>query len=107
MRERLNAIKSRPVRTDWPAVYDRVAKTLKEFPGATIAILTHGLAVKDDKTSFATLLGQNPSNVVWVQPMQLDPIALASTYNESRPFHGHGCLRTLEPSTLLSDHRGI
>lgn len=85
-RERLNAIKPRPVPTDRPAVYARVANALKELPGATIAILTDGLAAKDDQTSFATLLGQNPRNVVWVQPTRLDTIALASADNEVDRF---------------------
>ena len=80
-RERLNAVKPRPVPTDRPDTYARVAKALGELPGATVAILTDGLADKDDAASFATLLGQSPASVVWAVPDRLDMVGLTAADN--------------------------
>lgn len=85
-RDRLNAVKPRPIPTDRPGVYARVASTLEELPGATVAILTDGLTAKDDDASFATLLGQSPANVVWAAPDRLDMVALTAADNEVDRF---------------------
>ena len=85
-RDRLNAVKPRPVPTDRPDVYARVAKALVELPGAMVAILTDGLATKDDAASFATLLGQSPASVVWAVPDQLDMVGLTAADNEVDRF---------------------
>ena len=80
-RDRLNAVKPRPVPTDRPEVYGRVAKALGELPETTVAILTDGLAARDDAQSFATLLGQSPASVVWVVPDRLDMVGLTAADN--------------------------
>jgi hypothetical protein len=85
-RERLNAVKPRPVPTNRPDVYARVAKALVELPDATVAILSDGLAAKDDAASFATLLGQRPANVVWAVPDRLDMVGLTAADNEVDRF---------------------
>ena len=74
--DRLRAAKPRPIPTDRPAVYARVAETLASLPGASVAILTDGLAAKGDEDAFRTLLSKNAANVVWVEPDRLDAIAL-------------------------------
>ena len=85
-RDRLNAVKPRPVPTDRPGVYGRVAEALKPLPGATVALLTDGLAATDDAASFATLLGQSPANVIWAAPDRLDMVGLTGADNEVDRF---------------------
>jgi hypothetical protein len=84
--DRLRAAKPRPIPTDRPAVYARVAETLASLPGASVAILTDGLAAKGDEDAFRTLLSKNAANVVWVEPDRFAPIALASAENEVDGF---------------------
>src|SRR5690606_32262628 len=84
--QRLNAAEPRPVPTDRPAIYTRVADALAEMPGATLAILTDGLAAPGDEAPFAELLGQNLSNVLWVEPDALSLVALADSANEPERF---------------------
>ena len=51
-----------------------------------VAILTDGLAARDDAASFATLLGQSPASVVWAVPDQLDMVGLTAADNEVDRF---------------------
>lgn len=85
-RDRLNAVKPRPVPTDRPGVYAQVARALDELPGATLAILSDGLAAKNDQASFEALLGKNLKNVVWAQPDKLDTVALIAADNQVDRF---------------------
>lgn len=84
--QRLNAAEPRPVPTDRPAIYARVADALVELPGASLAILTDGLAAPGDEAAFAELLGQNLSEVLWIEPDSLSFVALADSANEPERF---------------------
>ncbi|HEY4191278.1 MAG TPA: DUF4159 domain-containing protein [Mesorhizobium sp.] len=84
--DRLRAAKPRPVPTDRPAIYARIAETLATLPGASVAILSDGLAAKGDETAFKTLLSKNAANVVWAEPERVAAIALTSAENEVDGF---------------------
>jgi hypothetical protein len=79
--DKLRATKPRPIPTDRPAVYARVAETLKSLPGASVAVLADGLAAKDDEQAFDTLLAQNAGNLVWAVPDRIEPVGLNATEN--------------------------
>ncbi len=83
---RLRAARPRPIPTDRPAVYDRIAQVLASLPGASIAILADGLAAPGDNAAFKTLLSGQAANVVWVEPDQLAPIGLSNAENEVDGF---------------------
>lgn len=85
-RDRLNAIKPQPVPPDRPAVYARVAGALEAVPGASVVILTDGLAEPGDRQAFERLLGGNISNLVWVEPDSLPMIGLRTAENNARAF---------------------
>lgn len=85
-RDRLSAMRPRPVPTDRPAVYARVATELERFPGASVAVLSDGLAANGDQEAFARLLGRDPANVVWVQPDSQNMVAMTSATNEVDRF---------------------
>lgn len=80
-RERLNAVRPRPVPIDRPGVYRSVALALQELPNATVAVLSDGLAMPGDAESFATLLGQSPQNLIWISPDRQDTVALTAAEN--------------------------
>jgi len=84
--DRLRAAVPRPVPTDRPAVYRRVAETLARTPGASVAVLTDGLAAGGDEQAFRTLFSNAVANVVWVEPDRLDAIGLAATENDVDGF---------------------
>jgi hypothetical protein len=84
--DRLRATKPRPIPTDRPAVYARVAETLKSLPGASVAVLADGLAAKDDEQAFGTLLAQNAGNLVWAVPDRIGPVGLTATENDVDGF---------------------
>jgi len=85
-RERLNAAAPRPVPTDRPAAFSRVAAALQQFPGAAVAVLSDGLAQPGDEESFANLLGGNASRLVWVEPDGLAMAGLTATENSADAF---------------------
>lgn len=85
-RERVNAVRPRPIPTDRPGVYRRVAAELAQLPGATIAMLTDGLAGPDDAAAFDELLAAGPSSVVWATPDRLETVALNGADNQSDRF---------------------
>jgi hypothetical protein len=80
-RDRLNAVKPRPIPADRAAVYATVGNALSATPGATLAFLTDGLAEPGDQTAFSGLLAREPSNVVWVQPDSLEIVGLTAADN--------------------------
>ncbi|WP_309083259.1 DUF4159 domain-containing protein [Chelativorans sp.] len=84
--ERLNAARPRPVPTDRPAAYARVAEALQNMPGATLAVLTDGLAADGDETAFQRLFAAELSDVLWVGPDQLASVALTDSANEPDRF---------------------
>jgi hypothetical protein len=84
--DRLRATKPRPIPTDRPAVYARVAETLATLPGASVAVLADGLAATGDEAAFNTLLSQNAANVVWAVPDRLTQVGLAAAENEMDGF---------------------
>ncbi|WP_028032604.1 DUF4159 domain-containing protein [Chelativorans sp. J32] len=84
--DRLNAAVPRPVPTDRPAVYNRVAQALQEMPGATLALLTDGLAAEGDETAFQNLFNAELSDVLWISPGALSTVALTDSANEPERF---------------------
>ncbi|MEI5681017.1 MULTISPECIES: DUF4159 domain-containing protein [unclassified Mesorhizobium] len=85
-RDKLRATKPRPVPTDRPAVYARVAAALEALPGASVAILADGLAAQGDEAAFNTLLGKNPADVVWIVPDRLNTVGLKAAENQLEGF---------------------
>ncbi|HWK67214.1 MAG TPA: DUF4159 domain-containing protein [Rhizobiaceae bacterium] len=80
-RDRLRAAAPRPVPVDRPAVYARIAAALQAIPGASVAVLSDGLAAEGDSQAFDTLLGQNPSRLVWAVPDRLGLAGLTGAEN--------------------------
>ena len=88
-------------------IYARVAEALDALPGATVAILTDGLAAKDDEASFATLLGQSPASVVWAVPDRLDMVGLTAADNEVDRFAHHRRSRAGRRRAQIRDGRRL
>ena len=85
-RDRLNAVKPQPVPPNRPAVYARVANALESVPGASVAILTDGLAEPQDRQAFERLLRSGASSVVWVEPASLPMLGLRTAENNASSF---------------------
>jgi hypothetical protein len=85
-RDRLRAEKPRPVPVDRKAIYARVAAALDGLPGATVAVLSDGLATDDDQAAFAALLGRDPANIIWAAPERLRITGLTDARNEVDGF---------------------
>ncbi|MBO6718818.1 MAG: DUF4159 domain-containing protein [Rhizobiaceae bacterium] len=85
-RDRLNAAVPRPVPTGRPATYGRVAAAVEAVPGATIAVLSDGLAAPGDEAAFRQLLGGDAGRVVWIEPDSLPMIGLHSAENNADAF---------------------
>lgn len=84
--DRLRAAKPRPIPTDRPAVYARVAGVLESLPGASVAVLADGLAAKGDEAAFNTLLSKNAARVVWAVADRLSLTGLTSADNQVDGF---------------------
>ncbi|WP_173931958.1 DUF4159 domain-containing protein [Chelativorans sp. Marseille-P2723] len=84
--ERLNAAVPRPVPVDRPAIYARVSDALAQMPGATLALLTDGLAAPGDEAAFQELFTAGLSDVIWIEPDGSDAVALADSANEPEHF---------------------
>ncbi|OQM76846.1 DUF4159 domain-containing protein [Manganibacter manganicus] len=84
--DHLRAAKPRPIPTDRPAIYARVAQKLSGMPDASVAVLADGLAAKGDREAFDSLLSKNAANVVWAVPDRLDALVLADAQNEVDGF---------------------
>ncbi|TKT77364.1 DUF4159 domain-containing protein [Aquamicrobium sp. LC103] len=80
-RDRLNAAEPKPVPTDRPAAFGRVAEALREFPGASVAVLSDGLEAPGDEAAFAQLLGENAGNLVWIAPDRLPMLGITASEN--------------------------
>ncbi|MGI6851933.1 DUF4159 domain-containing protein [Mesorhizobium sp. 1B3] len=85
-RDRLRAAAPRPVPVDRPAVYARVAAALQAIPGASVAVLSDGLAAEGDSQAFDTLLGHDPSRLVWAVPDRLGLAGLTGAENAVEGF---------------------
>ncbi|TJV44333.1 MAG: DUF4159 domain-containing protein [Mesorhizobium sp.] len=83
---RLRAAKPRPIPTDRPAVYARVAGVLQTVPGASVAVLADGLAAKGDEAAFNTLLSKNAARVVWATADRLSLTGLTTADNQVDGF---------------------
>lgn len=83
---RLRAAKPRPIPTDRPAVYARVAGVLETAPGASVAVLADGLAAKGDEAAFNTLLSKNAARVVWATADRLSLTGLTAADNQVDGF---------------------
>ncbi|MER8443909.1 DUF4159 domain-containing protein [Mesorhizobium sp. M1066] len=84
--DRLRAAKPRPIPTDRPAVYARVAGVLETLPGASVAVLADGLAAKGDEAAFNTLLSKNAARVVWASSDRLSLTGLTAADNQVDGF---------------------
>ncbi|KQU78837.1 RNA-binding protein [Mesorhizobium sp. Root102] len=84
--DRLRAAKPRPIPTDRPAVYARVAGVLETLPGASVAVLADGLAAKGDEAAFNTLLSKNAARVVWATADRLSLTGLTTSDNQVDGF---------------------
>ncbi|WP_296744943.1 DUF4159 domain-containing protein [Mesorhizobium sp.] len=84
--DRLRAAKPRPIPTDRPAVYARVAAALERLPGASVAVLADGLAAKGDEAAFKMLLQKNASRLVWAATDRFSPMGLTGADNQVDGF---------------------
>ncbi|MBZ9909583.1 DUF4159 domain-containing protein [Mesorhizobium sp. BR115XR7A] len=84
--DRLRAAKPRPIPTDRPAVYARVAGMLETLPGASVAVLADGLAARGDEVAFNTLLSKNAARIVWAVADRLSLTGLTSAENQVDGF---------------------
>ncbi|TPN31768.1 DUF4159 domain-containing protein [Mesorhizobium sp. B2-3-3] len=83
---RLRAAKPRPIPTDRPAVFARVAGVLETLPGASVAVLADGLAAKGDEAAFNTLFSKNAARVVWATADRLSLTGLTAADNQVDGF---------------------
>ncbi|PWJ75751.1 putative membrane protein (TIGR02226 family) [Pseudaminobacter salicylatoxidans] len=94
-RDKLRATQPRPIPTDRPGVYARVAAALDTMPGASVAVLADGLAAQGDDAAFKALLGKDPSSVVWAVPDRLATVGLTDAENQIDGF----ALTAIRPSS--------
>ncbi|RWD07569.1 MAG: DUF4159 domain-containing protein [Mesorhizobium sp.] len=84
--DRLRAAKPRPIPTDRPAVYARVAASLESHPGASVAVLADGLAGQGDEAAFNTLLSSNAARLVWATSDRISLTGLTGADNQVDGF---------------------
>lgn len=85
--ERLNAAEPRPVPVDRAGTYARVNEALPAGGGASIALLTDGLATPADQTAFNALLNEKAGRLVWAAPDRFAPLGLTGAQNEVDGLH--------------------
>ena len=85
-RDKLRAAEPRPIPTDRQGVFARTAGVLQALPGATVALLTDGIAAQGDEAAFRSILGANAANYVWITPERQANIGLASAENQIDGF---------------------
>src|SRR5690606_34736809 len=76
-----------------PAIFGRVAGALEAMPGATLALLTDGLAQPGDEAAFAELLDAGLADILWFEPETLSLVSLIDSSNEPERF----ALRAMRP----------
>lgn len=84
--DRLRAAEPRPIPVDRASVYGRVAAALEAAPGATVAVLSDGLATPGDQAAFAALLGDDAGRLVWIEPERLAMAGLTAVDNQPDTF---------------------
>src|SRR5690606_7756053 len=84
--ERLNAAGPRPVPVNRTEIYQRVTEALADLPGATVAVLSDGLAAEGDEEAFGTLFSAEPGHVVWAAPDRLDLVGITRAENQPDAF---------------------
>ncbi|RJT39338.1 DUF4159 domain-containing protein [Mesorhizobium waimense] len=84
--DRLRAAKPRPIPTDRPATYARVAAALERLPGASVAVLADGLKAQGDEAAFNTLLSKNAARLVWATSDRLSLSGLTVADNQVDGF---------------------
>ncbi|WP_274426530.1 DUF4159 domain-containing protein [Chelativorans sp. YIM 93263] len=84
--QRLNAAEPRPVPPDRPVIYERVADALETMPGATLALLTNGLAAPGDDAAFEQIVAADPSEIRWGAPDRTSLLAFTDSTNEPERF---------------------
>ncbi|MEP9373907.1 DUF4159 domain-containing protein [Mesorhizobium sp. KR1-2] len=94
-RDKLRATKPRPIPTDRPSVYARVAAALDTMPGASIAVLADGLAAQGDDAAFGTLFSKGPASVIWAMPDRIATAGLTKAENQLDGF----ALTAVRPSS--------
>lgn len=82
-RDRLAVAEPRPVPVDRAGTYARVAAALETVPGATVAVLSDGLAAFGDEAAFAGLLGGSAAGLIWFAPESLSLAGLTAIDNEA------------------------
>jgi hypothetical protein len=85
-RDVLAAAEPRPVPPNRPATFARVAAALEPLPGATIAVLSDGLAQEGDRAAFAELLGGEAGGLVWLTPERLAMLGITAVDNQPDAF---------------------
>ena len=80
--DRLHVAEPRPVPPDRGAMFSRVAQELQAMPGATVAILSDGLATPDDAAALDELAG-TAGDLVWIVPDRLDAVGIRGAQNDA------------------------
>ena len=63
--------------------FGRVAAALAALPGATIAVLSDGIAMPGDGEAWQALAAAGPSAMLWGKPDRLDRLALVGAENDA------------------------
>ena len=84
--KRLAAAGPAAVPVDRGGVFGRVATALESLPGATIAVMSDGLATPEDGEAWRALEAAKPARLIWTKPGQLDRLALSSGDNGAEAF---------------------
>ncbi|MBX3598133.1 MAG: DUF4159 domain-containing protein [Rhizobiaceae bacterium] len=85
-RDRLAAVKPRPLPSHRTDIFALVGDELAAHPGASIAFLSDGLAGADDAGALARLLRNEPANLMWIEPETLPMLAMTAANNEMDRF---------------------
>ncbi|PHP67427.1 RNA-binding protein [Zhengella mangrovi] len=80
-RDRLAAAEPRPVSVDRVTALSRIAETLDDQTGVTLALLTDGLASEGDARAFAQLQGLTPEKIIWADARSGGLTGLVNTEN--------------------------
>ena len=99
---RLAAAAPRPVPTDRPAAFARVAEALEAMPDATVAVLSDGLAAQGDEDAFSTLL-DNAASLLWIAPDDLAAIGVSDGRNLADVF----AFTAIRPQTDVAPRQAV
>ena len=82
-RDRLAAAQPRPVPVDRVTAFARIAETLDDQTGVTLALLTDGLGSEGDGAAFAQLQGLAPDTVIWADSRSGALTGISRTRNDA------------------------